>query len=320
MTEPRCRAARIVILAVVLAVSACSSSSTHAPRSSSASTHASGTGSGSTPPSGGTARDGYYVSVGDSYAAGYQPTGAHRGSTTRNGFAYQVVTDAETDGRHLTLVNFACAGATTSSVLHAKGCERRLLGPGAAAYGPKTQVGAAEDFLRAHRGHIALITVVLGGNDIIGCGTKTEPVPCVSAALTKVKANLATLLTGLRTAAGPTAPIVGLTYPDVLLGNLLSHDSALQSTAQLSVVAFKSLINSALKSAYAAVNGRFADVTAATGAYGPLTTTTTLAPYGKVPVPVAKVCQLTYYCQFHDIHPRTPGYALIARLVLAELA
>ena len=38
-----------------------------------------------------------------------------------------------------------------------------------------------------------------------------------------------------------------------------------------------------------------------------------------MPVPVAKVCQLTFYCQFQDIHPRTNGYALIANLVTATL-
>src|SRR5664279_4421599 len=61
----------------------------------------------------------YYVSIGDSYAAGYQPSGPSSGSTTRNGFAYQFVPDALSRGYRLTLVNFACSGATTSSVLHA---------------------------------------------------------------------------------------------------------------------------------------------------------------------------------------------------------
>ena len=37
----------------------------------------------------------YYVSIGDSYAAGYQATSKEDGHTTRNGFAYQVVTAAK---------------------------------------------------------------------------------------------------------------------------------------------------------------------------------------------------------------------------------
>jgi hypothetical protein len=34
---------------------------------------------------------------------------------------------------------------------------------------------------------------------------------------------------------------------------------------------------------------------------------------------VAKVCELTYYCEFKDIHPRTNGYAVISNLILASL-
>jgi len=85
------------------------------------------------------------------------------------------------------------------------------------------------------------------------------------------------------------------------------------------VTAFSSLINPALKKQYEAVGGSFVDVTAATGAYGPLTTDTTLAPYGSIPVPVAKICELTYFCVYHDIHPRTQGYAIIADLVTGTL-
>ncbi len=85
------------------------------------------------------------------------------------------------------------------------------------------------------------------------------------------------------------------------------------------MTAFKSLINPALKSQYDAAGATFIDVTAATDAYVPFSQTTTLAPYGSVPVAVAKVCELTYYCQFHDIHPHTDGYALIADLIRKSL-
>jgi len=85
------------------------------------------------------------------------------------------------------------------------------------------------------------------------------------------------------------------------------------------VPAFRDFINPALKQEYEAHGAAFVDVTAATGAYGSLKQTTTLAPYGKVPLPVAKVCELTYFCQYHDIHPRTPGYTVIATLIVATL-
>jgi hypothetical protein len=84
----------------------------------------------------------------------------------------------------------------------------------------------------------------------------------------------------------------------------------------LSVTAFQSLINPTLQKAYESVGGEFVDVTAATGAYGPMTDTTTVDPYGIIPVPVAQVCDLTYYCALHDIHPNPDGYKVIADLVL----
>jgi lysophospholipase L1-like esterase len=226
---------------------------------------------------------------------------------------------AKAKGYDLKLVNFGCGGATTTSLLTQPGCRQEALGPGAAQYAPKTQASAAEDFLRAHRGHIALITVSISGNDVTSCGEAADAVSCVGAAVTSIKTNLTTLVRGLRDAAGPQARIVGITYPDVILGEYLSTDPAAKRTAELSVAAFKALINPALMQTYESVGGRFVDVTAATGAYTPLTQTTTLDPYGTIPVAVAKVCQLTFFCQFRDIHPRTEGYSVIRDLVLATL-
>jgi len=261
----------------------------------------------------------YYVSIGDSYAAGFQPTAHGKGSTTRNGFAYQLTTDATAKGYHLTLENFGCAGATTTSLLKTPGCDAANLGPGAKSYGQQTQAAAAEAFLRAHAGHISLITVSIGGNDITACGQAADPTTCVATSLATVKANLTTLMTGLRAATGTATPIVGITYPDVLLADYLAKDAKTKGLATLSVLAFKSLINPALQGIYTAAGAKFADVTAATGAYGSMTATTTDPTFGSIPTPVAKVCELTFMCQFADIHPRTAGYALIAHLVLDEL-
>jgi lysophospholipase L1-like esterase len=259
-----------------------------------------------------------YVSIGDSYAAGFQPTGRGQGHTTRNGFAYQAVRLAAKKGYHLRLVNFGCAGATTASVLHSPGCVTHYLGPGAPNY-HQTQADAAVAFVKAHRGQVALITVSIGGNDVTHCQTAANVVSCVTSALAVIRHNLGRLVTRLRSAAGPTTTIVGTTYPDIFLGRALSPDATDQRIANLSILGFRGLINPALQSVYAAVHGKFADVTAATGAYVPLHKTTRLAPYGTVPVAVADICRLTYFCQYEDIHPRTAGYAIIARLVVGML-
>jgi lysophospholipase L1-like esterase len=259
----------------------------------------------------------YYVSLGDSYAAGYQPSGPSGGSTNTNGFAYQVVGLAAAKGYHFTLVNFGCGGATTTSILQTPGCSQ--LGPGATPYPGSTQAAAADSFLRAHRGHVGLITVSIGGNDVTACAQAASPITCVQAAVTTIQKNVATLVQGLRAAAGPTVPIVGTTYPDVILGLYVTGGSSERQLADLSVLAFKDLINPTLSKGYEQVGGKFVDVTAATGAYGSLSDKIELAPYGKIPVPVAKVCELTFFCQYNDIHPRTAGYTIIAQLVVGTL-
>jgi len=260
-----------------------------------------------------------YVSLGDSYATGYQATGVGQGRTTRQGFAHQLPGLARKRGYHLKLVNFGCGGATTSSLLRRKGCPARALALGGESYGGRTQLAAAERFVRRNRDRVALITVSVGGNDVTACAVDADPVPCVARAVEGIRRNVSATARRLRRAAGRRARIVGITYPDVILGRYLTGRQADQDLARLSVVAFRSLINPALKASYAAGRGRLVDVTAATGAYGPFEQTVDLAPYGTIPLPVARVCELTWFCRYGDIHARTNGYRLIAELIAKTL-
>lgn len=258
-----------------------------------------------------------YVSLGDSYASGYEATGKRAGRNSRNGFAYQLPAAARKRGHDLELVNFACGGATTTSILRAQGCAVRARALGGVAY-TSTQVAAAERFLRAHRGRVALITVSIGGNDVARCAVAADPVRCVGAAAARIRRNVTRLSRRLRRAAGPKARIVGITYPDVILGEWLKGDGG-KLLASLSTLAFRSVLNPALKDAYAAGRGSFADVTAATGAYGSMEETIQVAGYGVLPKPVAMVCRLTSYCAYGDIHANRAGYRLIANLVARQL-
>ena len=90
--------------------------------------------------------------------------------------------------------------------------------PTRVSYAGQTQAAAADRFIAHHPGQIGLITVSIGGNDILGCAAAAILISCVTDALTGIEANLRQLLSGLRAAAGPAVPIVGLTYPDVFLG------------------------------------------------------------------------------------------------------
>jgi lysophospholipase L1-like esterase len=310
----------IVSVALAAGLVACGSSSvTPAAKKSASSAPVSAT---ATLPSSAGAGKKFYVSIGDSYAAGYQPSATGKtGVTSTTGFVYRLANDATVHGSKLTVVNFACAGATTTSTLNQLGCAPARLGPGAANYPTTTQAKAAVDFITAHRKDIGLVSVSISGNDVTACGkvAAANVASCLTSALVMVKANLHTLLAELRAAAGPDTPIVGITYPDVILGTYVAPGGTGKTLAQLSVPAFKSLINPALKAQYDAVGATFIDVSTATDAYVPFTQTTTFAPYGTVPVAVAKVCQLTFYCQFHDIHPRDNGYQIIADLIKKAL-
>jgi len=257
----------------------------------------------------------YYVSLGDSYSVGYQP-----GLGATQGYAGVVAR-----GTRLTLVNFGCGGATTTSLVSSVGCPDVLPHTaGGVVYPTTTQEAAADAFLMAHRGHIGLITVSIGGNDVTGCAAEANPISCVSTAVAAITKNVTSLAASLRAVAGPRVPLIGLTYPDVILGSYVypkqPAPAAAVSLAKLSVVAFKSLINPALAKAYASAGGSLVDVTQATGAYVPLTTTVRYHPYGTIPAAVASVCRLTWFCAQGNIHATTAGYTLIGRLVVARFA
>jgi hypothetical protein len=186
-------------------------------------------------------------------------------------------------------------------------------------YSNKSQAAAAEAFIRSHYGHIGLITITIGGNDITNCGSTSNVVPCFTSAISSIQKDVATLASDLRSAAGAQTPIIGLTYPDVLLGSWVYPASAPnQNLASLSVNVFKNYINPSLMSAYAKSQGHFVDITAATGAYTPLTETTSQVPYGIIPKAVAQVCKLTWYCTRGSIHANTAGYKFIGQQVVAE--
>lgn len=310
----------LAVAAAALLLSACTSSGAKHASTPPAPSPSTAPSTASRPPSHPAApapKGNIYVSIGDSYAAGFQATGEGTGHPTHHGFADQTVQLARARGYHLRLVNFGCAGATTASVLHSPGCASHYPALGAPHY-TGTQADAAIAYLKAHADKIALVTVSLGGNDIVPCSDTSNSVNCLSGVLTRAGHNLHVLLTRVH-AAAPQATIVGTTYPDVFLGKAISSDSNEQQLARISVLGFRQFVNPTLKQAYTQVGGRFADVTAATGGYLPLSRTTDLAPYGTIPVAVAKVCRLTYYCQYGDIHPRTSGYTIIAKLVTADL-
>jgi lysophospholipase L1-like esterase len=260
----------------------------------------------------------FYLSLGDSYAVGYQ---GDVKKTTHNGFADQLVPLAKKKGYNFTLVNQGCGGATTTSMLQQKGCAAAALAPGAANYPNQTQVQAAVAFIKKHKSRMGLVTISIGGNDVDVCIPKPDPNTCVANNMKGAVKNLESIAKQLRRAGGKKLKIVGTTYPDVVLGAWVRTDvfgTNAFTLASESLTSFDTFINPGLRKAYKSAGAKFVDVTTATGAYGRFDTTT-LAPYGVIPTPVAKVCQLTFFCQSLDIHMKTPGYGIIAKLIAGTL-
>ncbi len=132
-------------------------------------------GSGTTPVASGAT----YVAVGDSYAAGYQP----EGFSGDDGFADQLARRLAGTPQALQLVDLACPGATTASFVDEPGCSAQPDAPGAVAHPGATQLAALEQELTAHAGRVRLVTVVLGGNDVLPCFLRSDARACVQAAL-----------------------------------------------------------------------------------------------------------------------------------------
>jgi lysophospholipase L1-like esterase len=264
-----------------------------------------------------------YLSLGDSYSIGYQP-GLPGGGGSPGYTAYVA------KKQKLTLENFGCGGATTTSILDSVGCGDPAA-TDAVAYPDTTQEAAAVAFIEANPGKVALVTVSIGGNDITACASNADPVGCVQSATTTVQTNVTTLVDDLSTAllanGDGTARIVGITYPDVILGDWVYPSGATNQTlAEESVVAFDDFVNPALDTAYTSVTGgSFVNVTTApyklatAGDDTSFGSTTKLKPYGTIPDNVWEICTLTYFCSQGNIHANTKGYTFIGKLIEADL-
>jgi lysophospholipase L1-like esterase len=248
----------------------------------------------------------YYLALGDSLGAGWQPnpvTGV--GAITNQGYASDIAAGLKEHDRDLGYVNLACPGETTTSMLTG-GC------PYPESY--KDQVDAATAFLGAHRDARILVTIDIGANDIDSCTSATGiNAACVAAGLASVAANLPTILDKLEAAAGRHTEFAAMNYYDPYLADWLTG-SAGQSIATESIT-LSAEFNSILAAAYAKAHIPVADVSARfdTADLKPLVP---LTPTELVPLDVAKICTWTWMCAAPpvgpNIHANAEGYRQIA--------
>ena len=124
--------------------------------------------------------------------------------------------------------------------------------PAASTTPTNPRLAAAEDYLRTHRGEVALITVSIGGNDITDCVTQADPVGCVTRRGQTITTNVGRSCTPprrCRSRRPDRRHDLPRRHPR-RMGHQQPHAAAL---AKQSVLAFQLLINPALKTAYESV-------------------------------------------------------------------
>lgn len=253
----------------------------------------------------------YYISLGDSLAAGTQPDASGENIPFTDD-AYTNVLYSLTKWRfdNLKHIKLGCPGETTASMIDG------VKSGGICSYdqgtvqlpptGTESQLTAALDFIQTHPGQIAFITIDLGANDLLGCLSESDLDKCVMEQSSAVAGNLDKILRRLRGAA-PDVPIVGMNYYNPKLGAWLLGPGG-QIVAQQTTALFVQFNTSVLAPVYGKFQVPIADVT---GTY----LTTNFTPIAGTPINVLTVCHLTWACDAQrkfNIHPNRLGYAVIA--------
>ena len=253
-------------------------------------------------PTGSANATGWYLALGDSLAAGFQPG---RGDDPTGGYVGHVRDALQQSAPKTKLVNLGCSGETTASMVEGGKC----------AYDEGSQLAQAVEFLHAHARFTRLVTLDIGANDVARCGAQGLPPACVQGGLGAVAANLPVILQQLR-AAAPGVQIVVLNYYDPFLAAWLLGPSG-QALAQQSVPLL-GVLNGIIATSTSAVGGSVADVAAAfhTIDFSPVDVPSL---GGLVPRNVATVCALTWMCALNDIHANDQGYAVLAAAVVVRL-
>lgn len=235
--------------------------------------------------------DHYYMALGDSLSFGYQPN-----LNFTSGFVDDVF--AQLHKANVTdLVNYACAGETTSSMI-VGGCPGRFDHHGSYT---GSQLQAALDFLQAHPGAVSPITIEIGANDVLpdwNSATCTAG-STANADLANMDLNLTQIILP-RIVKVLQAPS-GFRPGDL---HLVNYYNPFAKECPNSAT-FAHQINDHLAADAAQFRIPIVDVYAAFGGDAGM---------------AGNICGATPYtwicdAQFHDVHPTTLGYQVIAGAV-----
>ncbi|MFO7532341.1 MAG: SGNH/GDSL hydrolase family protein [Candidatus Limnocylindrales bacterium] len=248
----------------------------------------------------------WYLAIGDSLAAGYQPIGDPANDhMTRAGYPDQLWLMARGQYPDLQLLNLACPGEDTASI---------RLDNGRCAYPHGSQLDEALAFIDEHRHRLAFITIDIGFNDF-EC---SDDLLCVFTGIRNIEQRLPAILADLR-AAAPDTPIVGMNIYDPFL--TFWFDEQTRVLAGQSVVAMQ-MVNEALGEVYAAAGIPVADVETAF-AMDDWRSLVPMAGFGEVPRNLALLCERTWQCHppplGPDRHPNVLGFRVMAEAFAREL-
>jgi hypothetical protein len=229
---------------------------------------------------------------------------------TRDGYTNQIYVVLRKHDPGLRLTDLGCPSETTATMIHGGIC----------SYRGGSQLRAAIRFLRAHRGHVSLITVDIGANDPNSCMTHSNPVdfvPCLGKAVVGTSTNLTKIMTALRPAAG-RARIIAMSYylPELAEWRNGFLGETLARVAEVAAVGY----NNVLTRVYRGFGVRVANVFGAfhTADFG---NDVTVPGYGRLPRNVAAICQWTWQCaappRGPNQHANEAGYTVIAHAFLA---
>jgi len=235
----------------------------------------------------------WYLALGDSLAAGYQPT---TGDDKTGGYVGGALDMLREQHRGVQLTNLGCSGETTTTFLEGGKCDTK-----------RSQQDQALHFLKGRSHQQGVITIDLGSNDVDKCVTTAGiDMSCIGTGLTSIATNLPSILQKLH-AAAPNAEIVVLNYYNPFLAAYLLGPAGQVLAGQSAYLA--GVVNGEIAQAASTIDAPVADVATA---FENDDTTPVTTPFGTLPTNVARICEWTWMCTKQNIHPNDMGYAVMA--------
>lgn len=254
-----------------------------------------------------------YLALGDSLSRGVQ---ADPDLTLINGYPRQLARalrndlPPETGLRAVKLIEAGCGGATTESLIEGgKRCAPDAPIPYENGNRSTSQLAWAEAELRRLGNAPGLVTLTIGGNDLLACVTPSVRGlrKCARRELRQTTARWKQIATRLQAAGGSRTTYVVATTYDPFLGLQRLAPAEFAEARQAMHAIIVDDYNPALRRTFAAAGWEVADLARAMrerrlGADG----------NGRA---VDAVCDLTWACTRADIHLNDEGYGLLASLM-----